>query len=90
MKRLAIYAFWEKEGIVRSFVIYYLRELYKIADDVLVVVNGNLSAEGRVCLENIGVKVIARENKEFFPSFIASIADFDSVRGLNLMNIQIC
>lgn len=65
MRRLAIYAFWEEKGIVKDFIIYYLKELYKVADDVWIVVNGKLSAEGRDCLENIGVKVIVRQNRGF-------------------------
>ena len=61
-KRLAFYVFWEKEGIVRDYVSYYLEELKKVAEDILVIANGGMNKEGISKLENIGVEVFEREN----------------------------
>lgn len=63
MKRLALYVFWEKDGIVRDFVTYYLKELKKVTDDILVIVNGKLSPGGRKKLEAVATDILVRENK---------------------------
>lgn len=62
MKRLAIYVFWEKEGVVREYVKYYLRGLQDIAEKVIVVANGGMKFEGKRELENMGIVVLEREN----------------------------
>lgn len=61
MKRLALYVFWEKNGIVRDFVIYYLSNLRKVSE-ILVIVNGQITDESREKIEKIGCKVMVREN----------------------------
>ena len=60
--RLAVYTFWEKNGIVRPFVLYYLTGLQEVAKTIYVVVNGEISNEGRNSLTSIGCHVIQREN----------------------------
>ena len=60
---VALYTFYEKNGIVRDFVLYYLEELKKEISDIIVIVNGKLSPEGRLKLEKIGVDILVRENK---------------------------
>lgn len=62
MSRLAIFVLWEKDGLVRDFILYYLKGLQEVAEKLIVVVNGKLSQEGRERLENIGAHVIQREN----------------------------
>lgn len=62
MNRLAIYVLWEKNGVVRDYVITYLKGLQEVAAKVVVVVNGLLSSEGRARLEKLGVEVFVREN----------------------------
>ena len=47
MKRLAFYTFWEKNGIVRKYVLTYLKGLQEVADRIIVIANGNLSKEGK-------------------------------------------
>lgn len=61
MKRLALYVFWEKDGIVRDFVTYYLSNLIKLSE-ILVIVNGQITDESREKLENIGCQIMVREN----------------------------
>lgn len=62
MNRIAFYVFFEKKGIVREYVTYYLKGLQKIASKVVIVVNGELAEQGRESLNQIGVDIIIREN----------------------------
>ena len=63
MKRLALYVFWEKDGIVRDYVAYYLQALKSVAQDITVIVNGSLSPEGRTRLEKLGIDILVRNNE---------------------------
>ena len=56
-KRLVFYTFYEKSGNVKKYVIYYLKELYKISDFVLVIVNGYISEKGKQCFIDNGLVV---------------------------------
>ena len=60
---IALYTFYEKHGVVRDFVLYYLTELKKIIPNILVIVNGKIAAEGRLKLEKLGCEIFVRENK---------------------------
>ena len=62
MKRLALYVFWEKTGNVRDYVWYYLSGLKEVAQDIIVIVNGSLSEEGKKRFETLGVDFFTREN----------------------------
>lgn len=63
MKRLCICVLYEKDGIVRDYVTYYLKGLQEVAERVIAVVNGTLNTEGRRKLDALGVEIIVRENK---------------------------
>ena len=63
MKRLALYVFWEKNGVVRDYVTYYLNGLKEVAQDIMVIVNGKLSANGRRKLEELGADILVRKNE---------------------------
>ena len=58
MKRLAFYTFWEKDGIVRKYVLTYLKGLQEVADKIIVIVNGKLSLEGKEKLEKLGITIL--------------------------------
>ena len=60
--RLALYVFWEKEGIVRDYVSYYLKGLQEVAKDVVLIANGGVNDEGLAKLQGMGVEVLQREN----------------------------
>lgn len=62
-RRLALYVFWEKDGIVRDYVTYYLKGLQDVAQDITVIVNGKLSIESRKKLEELGVDILVRKNE---------------------------
>lgn len=64
MSRLAAYVFWERDGIVRDYVITYLKGLTAVADTLYVVVNGEIQLEGRRKIEEeTGATVLQRPNK---------------------------
>ncbi len=64
MKRLSLFSFYSQSGAVRSFIYYYLAELSKAAD-VIVIVNGSIRPESKKSLEAKGYKVFSRENRGF-------------------------
>ena len=63
-KRLAIFFFYDRRGIVDSYVPYLLEDLKKNVSEIFVVCNGKLKEEGKRELEKYG-KVLVRENKGF-------------------------
>ena len=64
MKRLALFSFYNKSGIVNSCVFYYLDALSKAAETVFIV-NGSLNPKSRARLEEKGYEIYQRENKGF-------------------------
>jgi lipopolysaccharide biosynthesis protein len=64
-KRLAIYFFYDREGIVDDYVIYMLRDLKKNISELLVVCNGKLTQKSREKLESLTLKIFVREDKGF-------------------------
>lgn len=63
-RRLAIYFFYDKGGIVDSYVPYFLEDLKKNVTEIFIVCNGKLTGEGKEILEKYG-EVFVRENKGF-------------------------
>ena len=63
MNRLAAYVFWEKDGIVREYVVRYIKGLTEVASKVYVVANGEIQPEGKRRLEEeCGAVVLQRPN----------------------------
>lgn len=65
MRRAGIYFFFDQDGIVDSYVPYFIRELHKVVDYIVVVVNGELTAQGRKDLASVADDLFVRENKGF-------------------------
>ena len=65
MKRLGIYFFFDKDGIVDKYVDYVLEDLTKHVDKLIVVCNGQLNEQGRKTFEKFTGNIIVRENKGF-------------------------
>lgn len=63
MKRLSLYVFYDKNGVVQDYVTYYIKGLQHIAQDIIVIINGNVSPEGRQKLDELGVDILVRDNK---------------------------
>ena len=64
-KRLGIYVHFDKKGAVGEYVVHCLKGLQELVSDILVVVNGELSDEGRCALQVLGVDILVRENVGF-------------------------
>jgi lipopolysaccharide biosynthesis protein len=65
VKRLGIFFFYDKEGIVDDYITYLLEDMKKNISDLLVVCNGKLTPEGRAKLLGLTKNLIVRENKGF-------------------------
>ena len=65
MKRLAIYMFYDPDGIVDDYIPFKLQSLAEHSCELLVVVNGALNSEGLEKLTKINAKVIVRPNEGF-------------------------
>lgn len=63
MKRLGIFFFFEKQGYVDDFIVYYLNDLVKNLSELVVVCNGKLSEQGRTAFSRFTDNIIVRENK---------------------------
>lgn len=60
--RLGIYFFFDKEGIVDDFVTYFIEELKKSLERLVIVCNGRLSNDGRRKFQQYTQEIIVREN----------------------------
>ena len=66
INRLGIFFFYDKDGIVDDYVVKMLEEYEPFFSELLTVVNGELTIEGKIKLESIkNNRVIVRENKGF-------------------------
>ncbi|MCL2749545.1 MAG: rhamnan synthesis F family protein [Coriobacteriia bacterium] len=65
MKRIATYCFYDSRGEVARHKVYYLSQLVKVLDRLVIVCNGELTAEGRDTLEQFTPDVLVRENEGF-------------------------
>lgn len=65
MKRLGIYFFFDKDGVVDDYVPYFLKNLKPFLQELCVVVNAPLNDEGKRKLSKFADKFIVRENEGF-------------------------
>lgn len=65
IKRLVIYFFYDKDGVVDRYVPYMLDDLKKNCSEIFVVCNGKLTPEGRDTFHAITPNLLVRENKGF-------------------------
>ena len=61
-KRIAIYVIFDKDGILDDYRKYYLKELRKVTDRIVAVVNGTLTPESRNELYELVDDFFVREN----------------------------
>lgn len=62
VSRLGIYFFFDKEGIVDTYVEYMIQDLIKSLERLIVVCNGVLTKEGKRKFEKFTEEIIVREN----------------------------
>ncbi len=65
MKRLMIYFFYDKEGIVDDYIPYFLKSFKPYCEEIICVANGNLTDKSKTKLEKYSEKVLIRENIGF-------------------------
>lgn len=64
-RRLCVYFFYDKDGIVDDYVVYYLKEMRPFFTDICVVVNGKLTTESSSKLKVVCDRLLVRENVGF-------------------------
>lgn len=62
MRRIGIYLIYDQHGVVDDYCIYYLKELKKILDYLLVVSNGPLNDTGVEKINQVADELFIREN----------------------------
>jgi lipopolysaccharide biosynthesis protein len=65
VKRLAIFFFYDEQGIVDDYIPYMLEDLKENLKELLVVSNGKLTEESKQKLKEITPNILERENKGF-------------------------
>jgi rhamnosyltransferase len=65
MKRLAVYMFYDSAGVVADYVIHKLKKLRDHVETIVVVANGQLTADGKARLSTVADTVHVRENFGF-------------------------
>lgn len=65
MRRLGIFCFYDREGIVDSYIEYLLSELVAVLDKLIVVVNGQINEDGKHFFSRYTSDLIIRENRGF-------------------------
>lgn len=63
IKRLGIFVFYDKDGIVDDYIPYLLNDISENLTDLVIVCNGLLGDEGKSKLEHLSDKIYIRENK---------------------------
>lgn len=65
VKRLCVFAHFDKDNIVDEYVLFYLRDIRKVADRIVFVSTSSLNAETISGLKNICDSVIIRKNEGY-------------------------
>ncbi len=65
MNRVTIFSFYDSDGVVDDYVIYLLKELNDVSNELYFVVNGLLSSDGKRKIEIITKNIIIRDNIGF-------------------------
>ncbi len=86
-RRLVIYVVWDRRGGVDDYIPYALEGMRADAAHILVVVNGELSEEGRAKLEPVADEILVRANdgfdirahKEALDHLGEGVADYDEI-----------
>ena len=73
INRIAIFIFYDKQGIVDDYVPYFLEKLKPFVNNLIVVVNGELTPVGGKKLKSITKNVFVRENIGYEPGAIKDV-----------------
>ena len=61
-KRLAIYFFYDKDGVVDDYIPFLLKDLNENVNELLIVCNGQLTIEGRKKFNELTSHILVRDN----------------------------
>lgn len=62
-KRLTIFCFFNKKGTVEQYVCDLLEQIETVSERIIIVINGEINADGRRVLQQYSNELIQRENK---------------------------
>ncbi len=65
MRRLGIFSFYDKDGVVDTYIEYMIADLLKVLSTLIVVINGFINNESLFILKKYAYKIVIRENKGF-------------------------
>jgi rhamnosyltransferase len=65
MRRICLFSFYDEQGIVDDYVIFFLRELGRFVENIIFYSNGPLSQSAEIALRGIVSEVILRPNEGF-------------------------
>ena len=65
MDRLGLFLFYDSEGIVDDYVTYMLEDMMKNLSHLCILVNGDLTSEGRKAFEKFTDHILVRSNRGF-------------------------
>ena len=85
-QRLGIYCFYDKYGHAASFIKTFLDDLMDNLDDLVVVVNGQLSDQARQLFSEYTKTIIVRENKGLGNEVGYYVFDYDPRAELEVLN----
>lgn len=64
-QRVAVYFFYDKDGIIRDYNLFFIKSLKDVADKIVVVSNGSLTDNSLDSIKSLDVDIFIRENKGF-------------------------
>lgn len=84
MNRIGIFCFYDKDGIVDQYVEFLLQSLRYCLNNLVIVVNGKISDNGKIILEKYAEEIYIRENKGFdsgaYKDVIINLLGWDKVQ----------
>ncbi len=63
--RLAIFAYYDKDGIVDNYVVFLLKAMFEHCKEQIVIVNGHLTSESEAKIKPYASKILYRENNGY-------------------------
>ena len=65
MRRLGLFVFYDKDGIVDEYVEYLISDLKRVVSELIIIVNGKVNVEGENILQKYSNQYYTRENVGF-------------------------
>ena len=64
-RRLCVFSFYDERGIVDDYVVYFLKELGRFTERIVLLSNGPLSKQGEAALQGVVSEIVLRPNEGF-------------------------